>query len=140
MEIQQIRMVQESFEKMVPHTEVISERFYEHLFRIDPSMKPLFRTDIQSQSRKFMAMIRVTVKGLDRMEQIRPGLVEMGARHIYYGVADAHYEPMKEALLLAFGEALGDEFTPELKQAWNEAYDLMAEVMISAAHRRKREI
>ena len=138
MDPKQIQLVQESFEKMYPQADAISQRFYEHLFRIDPSMKPLFRTDIQSQSRKFMAMVRVTVKGLSRLDQIHPALVEMGARHIHYGVEDMHYEPMKEALLLAFHEELGESFTPEVEQAWNDAYDLMAEAMLSASYVHKR--
>ena len=132
MDARQIQLVQESFEQMYPKADAIILRFYEHLFRIDPSMRPLFRSDIQSQSRKFMAMIRVTVKGLSRVDQIYPALVDMGARHIRYGVKDSHYEPMKEALLLAFSEEMGDAFTPEIRQAWNEAYDLMAEAMLSS--------
>ena len=69
---EQIRMVQQSFEQFFPQATEISARFYEHLFRIDPSMRPLFRADIPSQSRKFMAMLRITVKGIDRIDQIAP--------------------------------------------------------------------
>ncbi len=138
MDSRQIRLVQESFEKMAPRADAISLRFYEHLFRIDPTMRPLFRADMESQSRKFMAMVRVTVRGLDRLEKLHPALVEMGARHIAYGVEASHYEPMKQALLLAFREEMGAEFTAEIEQAWSAAYDVMAEAMLSAERARKR--
>jgi hemoglobin-like flavoprotein len=141
----QIRMVQQSFDQLLPHASEISARFYEHLFRIDPAMRSLFREDIPSQSRKFMAMLRITVKGIDRIEQIRPVLIDVGKRHHHYGVAYNQYAPMRDALLLAFQEEMalhediGVAFTPELRDAWIAAYDLLAEIMLEGQEIKRHE-
>jgi hemoglobin-like flavoprotein len=137
---EQIRMVQESFDQFFPHAAEISARFYEHLFRIDPSMRSLFRADIASQSRKFMVMLRITVKGIDRIEQIRPVLVDVGKRHHIYGVADKQYAPMRDALMLACQEEMGAAFTSELREAWIAAYDLLAGIMLEGQEIKRREI
>ena len=137
---EQIRMVQQSFDQFFPQANEISARFYEHLFRIDPSMRQLFRADIPSQSRKFMAMLRITVKGIDRIDQIRPVLVDVGKRHHLYGVADGQYTPMRDALMLAFEEEMGEAFTPELRDAWIAAYDLLAEIMLEGQEIKRQEI
>jgi hemoglobin-like flavoprotein len=136
---EQIRMVQQSFEQFFPQASEISARFYEHLFRIDPSMQPLFKADIPSQSRKFMAMLRITVKGIDRIDQIRPVLVDVGKRHHIYGVADGQYTPMRDALMLALEEVMGPAFTPELREAWIAAYDLLANIMLEGQEIKRRE-
>jgi len=44
-------------------------------------------------------------------------------------VKDEHYELVGRAFLDTLAKAFGDEFTPETREAWTEAYTLMATVM-----------
>jgi hemoglobin-like flavoprotein len=46
-----------------------------------------------------------------------------------YGVKDAHYATVAEALLDTLKHALGDEFDDETREAWTAVYSLMASVM-----------
>lgn len=46
----------------------------------------------------------------------------LGARHRRYGVKADHYAPLGSALIWMFQHALGERFTPEMEEAWLEAY------------------
>src|SRR5205085_11738957 len=98
-----------------------------------PSLRPLFKADIAEQSRALMRMIATAVNGLDRLETIVPAVQALGVRHAGYGVIDAHYATVAEALLWTLQQGLGDKFTPETAEAWTAAYGILAGTMQSAA-------
>jgi hemoglobin-like flavoprotein len=57
----------------------------------------------------------------------------MGARHAGYGVRDADYDKVADALLWTLEQGLQDKFTPEVKAAWTEAYGALSGVMKEGA-------
>ena len=61
---EQVQLVQESWEKVVPISEQAAELFYGRLFELDPSLKPLFSGDIKEQGRKLMKIITLVVASL----------------------------------------------------------------------------
>jgi hypothetical protein len=66
----QIALVRESFATVVPISEQAVGLFYDRLFAIDPSTRPLFQGDMKSQGAKLMAAIGAVVKSLDCIETI----------------------------------------------------------------------
>lgn len=52
-----------------------------------------------------------------------------GQRHAGYGVVNAHYDIVGEALIWTLGRGLGDGFTDDVKNAWLTAYTLLAGTM-----------
>jgi len=58
----------------------------------------------------------------------------LGKRHAGYGVKPAHFPIVGAALLNTLQKGLGDEFTPELRQAWTEAYAALSGMMKEAAY------
>ena len=129
-----IQRVQESWEQVLPIADVAARLFYARLFELDPSLRSLFTaTDMPEQRKKLMQMITAAVKGLDHLEQLVPVLQDLGRRHAGYGVADAHYDTVGQALLWTLEKALGRAFTPELRLAWTTVYTLLATTMQEAA-------
>ncbi|TYI97503.1 hypothetical protein E1A91_D01G148000v1 [Gossypium mustelinum] len=54
----------------------------------------------------------------------------LGTVHVKSGVKDPHFEVVKEALLRTIEEAIGEEkWNEEMKNAWGEAYDQLAEAI-----------
>ena len=51
-----LRLVRESFDKVVPIAGVAADLFYERLFYMAPSLRHLFPTDMRDQKRKLGAM------------------------------------------------------------------------------------
>lgn len=130
---EEIDQVQSSWEKCIPISDQAAELFYGKLFELDPSLRPLFSTDIQEQGRKLMTMITVAVRGLSDLEKIVDDVKALGVRHVKYGVQDAHYDTVGTALLWTLEQGLGDAFTPVLKEAWTKVYLLLAGTMKEAA-------
>jgi len=130
MDTERKHLVLESWRSMAADHDRIASTFYERLFEIDPDARVLFaRTDMANQRTKVIAMLSDIVANLDQLDDLIPTVAALGRRHRDYGVRDADYDRVREALLGAIGTALGDAFTRELRSAWEEAYALMASVM-----------
>jgi hemoglobin-like flavoprotein len=85
------------------------------------------------QRKILMQTLTVVVNSLDKLEQIVPAVQALGRRHAGYGVREAHYTTVGEALLWTLEQGLGEAFTPEVRAAWTTAYGTLATVMIEAA-------
>jgi hemoglobin-like flavoprotein len=88
---------------------------------------------MREQGAKLMKMINVAVNGLDRIESIVPAVQDLGRRHVGYGVKQAHYDTVGAALLWTLEQGLGDDFTPEVKEAWETVYGVLAGTRKEAA-------
>jgi hemoglobin-like flavoprotein len=129
----QKRLVQESFAKVLPIKQLAATMFYEQLFTLDPSLRPMFRGDMMRQRAMLMAVLTTAVNGLDKLHEIVPMVEALGRRHVAYGVRDPHYATVGAALLWTLEQGLGEAFTPEVRDAWAACYGLLAGVMQAAA-------
>jgi hemoglobin-like flavoprotein len=131
---EQVTLVQDSFAKVAPIVDTAAELFYNKLFEMDPELKPLFESaDMKAQGNKLMTMIGTAVAGLSNLESIVGAVEDLGKRHVNYGVQDSHYDTVGAALLWTLEQGLGDEFTPEVKEAWATVYGILANTMKTAA-------
>ena len=126
-------LVQDSFVDIATIADDAAVLFYQRLFELDPSLRPMFRGDMAEQRKKLMQMLTAAVKGLDRLEQLVPVVQELGRRHVKYGVRDSHYDTVGEALLWTLEAGLGRGFTPDVRAAWTAVYTLLATTMKEAA-------
>lgn len=129
----QIRLVRDSFALVQPIATQAAALFYDHLFVADPSLRALFRGDMVNQGERLMTMIGGAVRLLDKPDALMPVLRSLGARHVGYGVVEAHYATVGGALLLTLEQGLGEAFTPEVRAAWTEMYGVVSSTMIEAA-------
>jgi hypothetical protein len=53
------QLVRDSWAKVIPISDKAAELFYNRLFELDPSLRPLFTSDMTEQGRKLMGMITV---------------------------------------------------------------------------------
>ena len=135
----QIALVQQSFAKVLPIRETAAALFYDRLFAIDPSTRPLFRRDIAAQGAKLMAAIATIVRSLDDLEPMMDRIRALARRHVQYGVTDAHYASVGAALLWTLEQGLGADFTAEVQDAWATAYHMLSSTMMEAAAERLTE-
>ena len=132
MKVDQITLVQDTFDKIRPISEKAAKLFYNRLFELDPSLKSLFKGDMKTQGKMLMQMLDYAVTGLDRLDTIILAIQNLGIRHAGYGVKDEYYETAREAFLWTLEQGLGKDFTPDVKDAWAEAYKLLSDIMKSA--------
>lgn len=130
----QIQLVRNSFALVQPIATQAASLFYGNLFAADPTLRTLFRGDMAQQGERLMTMIGSAVRLLDKPDALMPVLRSLGARHVGYGVVDAHYATVGGALLLTLEQGLGEAFTPEVRAAWTKVYGLISHTMIEAAN------
>jgi len=129
----QIELIRRTFALVEPRAEVVALVFYQRLFALDPSLRPLFRTTIDEQGQKLMQMLGVAVALLEQPFALEPSLEALGRRHAGYGVEARHYDTVGIALLDTLSECLGSAFTRELLDAWTALYAIVARAMQSGA-------
>jgi len=96
--------------------------FYSRLFELAPDARTLFSGQIDLQAKKFADMLAWVIAHLEKPDQLCREMRELGARHSGYGVKVDQYAPVGSALIWMFQNALGNRFTPEMEEAWLEAY------------------
>jgi hemoglobin-like flavoprotein len=130
----QVALVERSFRIVAPLSGMAAAIFYQRLFTLDPKLRDLFRhADFGEQGRKLMAALGFVVGNLRRPDALLPVVADLGRRHAGYGVRPPHYATVGVALLATLEEALGPAFTPDVREAWAEAYILLTRVMQEAA-------
>jgi hemoglobin-like flavoprotein len=133
MKSSQVSLVQSTFDRILPISDVAAQLFYDRLFHVDPSLRRLFHGDLRMQGKKLMDAVSIIVGNLSRPDRIVPGIRALGRRHVAYGVQEQHYAAFGDSLMFVLDHALGDGFTPEVRDAWSAAYTLLSETMKEAA-------
>lgn len=128
----QIKLVQNSFAQVAPISTIAADLFYGRLFEIAPSVRRMFPQDMVQQKMKLMTMLGVVVNGLSKIDALLPAVRALGKRHAGYDVHPEHFAPVGAALIWTLEQGLGDDFTPEVKEAWTTAYGVLSSVMIEA--------
>jgi len=133
MDTSQLAYLRASASRIVADAERCSAAFYERLFSLDPALRPLFSPNIGPQRKRFLQMIDTAVFASDKPAMLKPLLRQLGQRHVAYGARPDHYATVGAALLWAIEHALGEEFTPEVREAWESFYALAARTMQEGA-------
>ncbi len=114
-----------------------ADLFYQRLFTCYPHLQRLFHhTDMQAQHTRFLvALFQV----LDQtspptLDEVTRDLAELGRRHQGYNVQPEHFPMVGDVLLSTLADFLGDRWTPEVEQAWTDAYATMTQAMLAPAH------
>ncbi|MEL6929305.1 MAG: globin family protein [Cyanobacteria bacterium J06600_6] len=137
----QVEILEQSFESIKPSADEFVASFYDNLFTANPEAKPLFdTTDMEAQKKKLLASLVLVVESLRKPEVLDSSLRGLGARHVKYGALPEHYPLVGGALLTTFEQYLHEKWTPEVKQAWVDAYGAISEIMLDGADYSEAEI
>lgn len=110
---------------------LLGETFYSKLFADHPELRSLFPKDMKEQYIKLTEMMSSIIMRLDHPDII--AMTEMGARHIKYGVKQAHYKMVGEAMLWMLSKALGSEWNTPTAAAWIQCYQELTKAMTGGA-------
>jgi nitric oxide dioxygenase len=128
----QVELVQTSFKSVLLVSDSTAQLFYARLFALNPALKPMFKGNVAEQGKKLMYTLGAAVAYLKRFESMVPALEALAQRHAGYGVKDEHYQAVGDALLWSLGQALGDAYTDEVRDAWAALYERITRVMQNA--------
>ncbi|KAK2978359.1 hypothetical protein RJ640_016461, partial [Escallonia rubra] len=135
---EQEALVVKSWSSMKKNAGELGLKFFLRVFEIAPSAKNLFSflkdSDVPLEQNPKLKPHAVTVfvmtcesavqlRKVGKASVKESSLIDLGATHFKYGVADEHFEVTKYALLETIKEAVPEMWSSEMKNAWGEAYD-----------------
>jgi nitric oxide dioxygenase len=132
---QTIALVKATVPVLQQHGEQITRHFYATMFRDYPAVKAFFNAAHQAagtQQRALANAVLAYAANIDRLDALRDALPVIVQKHAALGVLPEHYPIVGTCLLRAIKEVLGDAATDEIIDAWAEAYQQLAEILIAA--------
>lgn len=115
------------------HGTEITTVFYQHMFEEHPELLNIFNKTNQKLGRQQTALAQTVLaaaKHIDHLEAIVPNVNQIAHKHRALQILPEHYPIVGENLIYAIKKVLGDAATPEIINAWTEAYDEIADVFI----------
>lgn len=134
------KIIKESFENVIPIADEAIKHFYQTLFEKYPDSKAFFEnTDMDAQVDNLIGALMYIVDNIEKPKVVLPYLEDMGKRHVNYGVQDAHYALVGDALLDTFAHFFKEAWTEDLRQQWLMAYAVIASHMIKGMRAKVEE-
>jgi hemoglobin-like flavoprotein len=129
-----IDALETSFDLVAPEGDELMEIFYSNLFAVAPSVKPLFEgADMARQRAMLLSALVLLRKSLRNLDAAVPVLKRLGGRHVAYGARPEHYPVVGNVLIGAMAHIAGPAWEPRFAKAWNEAFGVVAGVMLEGA-------
>lgn len=129
-------VLRDSFNLVADREPQVMARFYDTLFTRYPESRALFgRHSAEAQQRMLQEAIVATIDHLDNEAWLVENLAGLGQKHVSYGVTEEMYGWVGESLLATLAEVAGPAWTPQLSQAWTDAYGAISSLMLSGAER-----
>ncbi|MBP1991785.1 NO-inducible flavohemoprotein [Paenibacillus eucommiae] len=129
-----IQIIKSTVPVLEVHGTDITKRFYQMLFTSHPELLNIFNHANQKQGRQQAALANAVYAAalhIDKLETILPVVKQIAHKHRSLGIKAEHYPIVGENLLAAIKDVLGSAATPEILQAWAEAYGVIADAFIS---------
>ncbi|MDX2093956.1 MAG: globin domain-containing protein [Kofleriaceae bacterium] len=106
------QILRSSFELVIDRRPDLTLRFYEILFARYPELAPMFSTNRAAQAKMLAGAIAAVLDHLDDAPWLEATLGALGARHVNYGVTDAMYGMVGDALLATLAEVAAEGGAP----------------------------
>lgn len=128
------QVLENTFKLVEPRADEFAASFYQTLFADCPAAQPLFaNTDMEKQQKKLIVSLVYVVGNLRYPDNLTAKLKDLGAKHVTYGTMSDHYPIVGAALLKTLEAYIGSAWTPDVKQAWTDAYEAIASIMVEGA-------
>lgn len=117
------------------HGIAITTAFYKNMFEAHPKLKNMFNMGNQangSQQQSLASAVFAYAANIDNAAALGPVIKRIVHKHAAVGLTADHYPIVGEHLIGAIKQVLGDASSPELLDAWGEAYWLLANQLIEA--------
>eukprot|EP01041_Mallomonas_annulata_P013572 gene13572-28800_t len=110
------------------------DSFYNRLFDVNPSARPLFKTDMKSQGRVLMAIISTSLNMLRDTDSFNTMLVNLTHSHSHRGVRGMQYGIAGDVLFWTLNLCLGPiDFDDDTRNAWINIFSSMLSIMVPVA-------
>ncbi|BDS13561.1 NO-inducible flavohemoprotein [Aureispira anguillae] len=129
-----IEIVKSTAPVLAAHGEQITTVFYKRMFKNHPELKDIFNMTHQKQGTQPKVLANAVyqyAQHIDRLEVLGAAVESIAQKHVSLAITPEMYPIVGENLLAAIGEVLGEAATPEIVEAWTEAYQALADILIN---------
>ncbi len=115
------------------HAREITEHFYPLMFERYPRVKTLFNQTHQQKGTQRQALANALVAyatHIDQLEKLGNAVGLIAHKHCSLNILPEDYPIVGECLMEAIGAVLGNAVTPEIADAWQAAYQQLADLLI----------
>lgn len=127
-----VAIIKASVPAIATHGPEITKSMYDRLF-LDDHIRTLFNHSNQgeggSQVNALATAILAYARNIDKLEPLLPLVERIAQKHIGYNILPEHYPFVARALVDAIADVLREAATPELLNAWLEAYWFLADLL-----------
>jgi NAD(P)H-flavin reductase/hemoglobin-like flavoprotein len=126
-----------SFTQVAVNGDEAAQYFYSRLFVARPDLRDMFPTVMAGQRTKLVLALAYIVAHVDEVDRLRPFVAGLGRDHRRFGVTEAHFESVGQALLAMLARFVPD-WSPALAAEWKAAYQAITGIMTEAAEQAGR--
>ncbi|KAK0385572.1 hypothetical protein NLU13_6750 [Sarocladium strictum] len=117
------------------HGEKITTLFYRNMIGTHPELNNVFNRTSQAtgaQPRALAHAVFAYAAHIDDLGALSSAVARMADKHVSLGIQPEQYPIVGHHLIAAVAEVLGDAVTPEVAEAWTNAYNMLANILINA--------
>lgn len=129
---QQKILIVDSFTLFEPNITGSSKLFFNRLTEVEPKLGAQFCNKTNVHSDKLAAVMQIAVISVKNLDSLVPMLKLLGSEYRSYGARPENYEIFGDVLLWTLEQALGDDFTQEVEEAWTSLYGIISEMMMQS--------
>ncbi|MCL1124525.1 NO-inducible flavohemoprotein [Shewanella surugensis] len=132
-----IKIVKSTVPLLVNAGTGVTEYFYNRMFTHNPELKDIFNMGNQETGKQPFALFNALAafaQHIDNLDVLKSALSRISHKHTSLNILPEHYPIVGLHLIETLRELLPDAFTPEVEQAWTEAYALLADLCITQEH------
>ena len=137
-----IKIIKATVPIIEKNTVEMTKKFYPLLFTRNPTIKIFFnREHVRSGTlpRAVTASIIEYANNIDNLDAIKPLINDIAEKHASLNIKPTQYSIVLKCMLEVIGNALGTKGSHEVKRAWEEALDNLANIIIETETRKYEE-
>lgn len=128
-----IQIVKSTAPILEENGETLTRHFYKRMFSHNPEVAPFFNPAHQhagSQQKALAAALCAYAANIDNLEVLGSAVELIAQKHASLLIKPEHYPIVGANLLASIKELLGDKATDEVIEAWRQAYEFLAQILI----------
>lgn len=128
-----IQIVKSTAPILEENGETLTRHFYKRMFSHNPEVAPFFNPTHQhagSQQKALAAALCAYAANIDNLEVLGNAVELIAQKHASLLIKPEHYPIVGANLLASIKELLGDIATDEVIEAWRQAYEFLAHILI----------
>ncbi|KJY84598.1 dihydropteridine reductase [Vibrio galatheae] len=130
---QHIEVVKSTIPLLESAGPALTEHFYHRMFSYNPELKDIFNMTHQKTGRQSVALFEAVAayaKNIENLDALTSAVERIAHKHTSFNIQPDHYQIVGHHLIETLRELATEAFTPEVEEAWTEAYLFLAQVFI----------